>query len=861
MMVCQRMITPAFSKTRTILLIAVISIFSSCTPTEIASTGTRGNLVSNSDGHLDGAAYIFRDNPTVLTNDNAVPGQFDIKKIVDRNLTVVTENTSLTGNCAVTLFFYGNYGNQLSDCVRSLGKETESQPVARNPDRMFIFPIGSEDFYKTNTLFHLQIAKDKYLAKLKFAFDKIQSLSVNIPKAVPSYLRNSGHFWFKGVADTNAQELKNSFLTSYTFCDFNKNARFRPADTALCFGADTDVANFYLAQDPTIIYHEFMHGMVSLMLNYRNGTSTSSHPFRSALGRSGYDEASAINEGLADYFSFMMTKRTHFGEWGVGKLSNLSRPISENDPLHISALDTTPEGRLSYPTYILYNPNNPDKPQEDDHTAGMILSHYLVALTESFKTECSLSSESDGGHESATSYVMLLIAETLAELGDLNAKSVDDFSAPYSVSPLFFNHLDSTNSYLWSQTVNQTNYRRFFQVFAKNTYKYISSGLCTAFDKNDSEKLLDDYGLLLFKTYNNNGNSTKDRTKVYRDAVSFIPAQALTAVSENNRRKSVLVSKQLLDMATTASPTAINYYLIDNRTDVNNILSNLLFKGLTVPLSTNVASTDYNNGNIRISPGEIVGIIPNLYNGSNTTMAGVQLLATDWDHVHITDTATGNFKPCVFDSKITVDEGGEAAQSCVNTPSIPYPDKDYDRLYKRCPTSAACTEAQKVFPTQAAAPVCLVQYDDPDTQTSRWVSQNEFRKKNGLSLQDKDCLGYSTSGVSNVDFTFNPHECLLRFLPGANDAFFSMIEPRKNYHQTAVEPSSSKQFNSGNLMLMEVSKWVPPGTKFRCRMRARFSNCSDCYTDSANANDDYLDYELNGHKPYKIINFDFDIND
>lgn len=849
--------TKTFSPLWTIALIACLFAFASCNPTEIASTG-RGSLTSNADGSLDGAAYVFKESPYILTNGRANPGTFKIGDIVDSSPVIVTENTSLTANCAVTLFFYGDYDNSLSDCIRSLGKETETVPVSRNSDRMYVFPTASEEFYNTNTLYHLQLAKKTYLNKLKFAFDKLHSISVSIPKSVPGYLRDSGHFWLKGNSNSNIQELRNSYLTSYSFCDLESNAAFRPADTSLCFGAFKDYPNTYVVQDPSVIYHEFMHALVSMMMNYRNGTASGSHPFRSGLGRLGYDEANAINEGLADYFSFVMTKRTHFAEWALGKTVNASRPISEDDPDHISALSTTPEGRLSYPTYVLYDSNVPDKPVVDEHTTGEIVSHYMVALTETLKTQCSLTSESDGGHDKATSYVMLLIAETLAELGDLNAKGVDDFLGPFS-SSLFFNNLDSTNSYLWAHAVNQPNFRRFFQIFAKNIYKYISSNICVAFDKNESEKLLDDYGLLLFKTYNNNGNSTKDRTKVYRDAVSFIPNQSLTAVSENNRRKSVLVSKQLLDLATVGSSTAVNYYLIDSRAGVNSILNVLLFKGLAVPLSTNVASTDYNNSNIRISPGEIVGIIPNLYNGSNTTMAGVQILATDWDHVHITDTATGNFKPCVLDSVTTTDQGGEAGNSCVNSGTYTYPDKDYDRLYKRCPTSASCTESQKVFPSQAAAPVCLVQLDEGDS--TRWVSQNEFRKKNGLSLQDKDCLGYSSSGVTDVDFTFNPHECLVRFLPGANEAFYSLLEPRKNYYQSVIEPSEGKTFNVGNAMLMEVSKWVPPGTKFRCRLRARFSNCSDCYTDTANANDDYLDYELNGNKPYKIINFDFDIND
>ena len=114
---------------------------------------------------------------------------------------------------------------------------------------------------------------------------------------------------------------------------------------------------------------------------------------------------------------------------------------------------------------------------------------------------------------------------------------------------------------------------------------------------------------------------------------------------------------------------------------------------------------------------------------------------------------------------------------------------------------------------------------------------------------------------TDEDFTFNPHECLVRFLPGANDANFSKIDPQKTYYETVVKQLENPTFNSGNILIMEVNKWIPPGTKFRCRMRARFSNCSDCYTNTSSADDDYIDAEFNGSKPFKVINFDFDIND
>ncbi|WPU66374.1 gluzincin family metallopeptidase [Peredibacter starrii] len=838
----QRMIKPI-----QILLLPVLVILNACNPTEITGSGLRNNIIQN-DGSLDGKAYIYRDNPTIYEGPNYGPNNPDMNRIVDKTkFEFITNNTTLTSNCSIDFFFYGNYTDSLANCVRSLSNSTQTQALPRKSDRTYIFDVGTPEFYQVNALYHINLGTKAFFDKLSFAYNTIHALSAGIPKSIPQYLKDSDMFWFKSVTNTDSKQFKNDFLTSYSQCHLDDNASFSPAGPTLCFGGSATHTNFYFVQDPTVIYHELAHALVSVMMNIRNGTANQKHPLRSNLGGYGYDEGGSLNEGIADYFSFVINKRTHFGEWALGRGLNQSRPMSESDAIHITGVEETSEGRLSYPQYLLYDPNFPDDPHEDVHYAGQIVSHYLVALTKSFKNECNISTESDGGHDKATSYVMLLLAETLSEIGDLNAKGIDDYWGPYSNNTVFFNNLDFNNSYIWSHVNNQATYRRFFQIFSKNIYKYITGNICPSFDKNDSEKLLDDYGLLLFKTYNNNGNSTKDRSLSYNSVVSFIPTQGLTQVSENNRRKSVLVSKQLLQLAekTDTNTDRVGFYIIDNRTDMQNLLTDLLFKGFTVPLSTSVSSIDYNNNNIKVSPGEVVAIIPNLQNNSNSTMAGVQLLASDWDHVHITDDTTGNFKPCVIDSVTTVDQGGEAGNTCTTT------DPEYKRLVKNTSTGK--------FPTSAAAPVCMVQLEEGSS--TRWVSQNEFRKKNGLSLLDKDCLGYNSTGTTDTDFTFNPHECLVRFLPGANHSFYSKIDAQKTYYESVVKESSNKTFNAGNLMIMEVNKWIPPGTKFRCRMRARFNNCTDCYTDGTYSNDDYIDSELNGAKPFQIINFDFDVND
>ena len=276
-------------------------------------------------------------------------------------------------------------------------------------------------------------------------------------------------------------------------------------------------------------------------------------------------------------------------------------------------------------------------------------------------------------------------------------------------------------------------------------------------------------------------------------------------------------------------------------------LQNLLFKGYPMNLTSGIAGVEYNNSNISISPGEIVAIIPNFFNKSNSIMGGVQLLANDWDHVHITDTTgqTGHFNPCKVDEVTTAAQGAETGHSCLTTLST----------YRRHVKNGA-----GFFRTdEVVAPVCLVQLEEGNV--SRWVSQNEFRKKQGLALQEKDCLGYG-GPASTEDFTFNPHECLVRVLPGANEAYFSKINPQTSYVETVRSGNPNHAFGPGNAIVMEVNKWIPPGTKFRCRMRARFSNCSDCFHDPADPTaDDYIDAEYNGAKPFKIINIEFEVND
>lgn len=840
-------------------------ILTGCNPAQVTKSGTRSSFGAT----YENSAYVFRESPSVIAGGSyGLP--VDIAKFVSGEAAFITSKTQLKTDCSITfesnLIFPTLNTRTETDCIDSRSvKDPSEVALTKQADGSWSFPIGSDEFYQVNTLYHINLAKQKFLGKIGKAMTKLhtsysgldpRSALNNQQKQIPLYLKDSNLFWFKAITPTLDSYFKYNYLTSYSNCSLDRNASFSPAGPELCFGKDATKPSLKFAQDPSVVYHELGHAFVSLMMNYRNGTTSSSYTtLRSNLGQLYYDEAGAINEGLADYFSYMVNGRTHMGEWALGRFFKASRPLSENDPMHIEGVDTTPEGRLSYPQFLHYDPNYPTLPAEVIHYAGQITSHYLVALTEELKTACYANSAVDEQHDSATDIVVGVIAETLSEIGDLRAVGLDTSSGTaINTTAGYFNNLDPESSFVWTHVMNPTNYRRFYQIFAKNLNKMLKGyPECASYSSTNVEKLLDDYGLLLFKTYNND----LDSTTFNNDDASYVPlnsylSRTLTPVASANRRKTVLVSKSLVSLASgteTGRPVA---YIVDSRTSINAILSALLFKGTPVQPTTGLAGTEYNNGNSKISPGEIVGVIPNILNSSNSTIAGVQVLANDWDHVKFDAATLGSttsikFNPCIFSGDdLTVDQGGLSCTSTLKT-------------YKKAVSSVV---ASAPYAGQAVAPVCYVQYTEAGS--TKWVSQNEFRiKSTGLNLMDKDCLGYTANYAStNPDLGFNPHSCLVRFLPGGDHAVMSKIEPQKTFSETlASTTGATPKFNSSSALLMEVNKWVQPGTKFRCRLRVRFTNCDDCYHDSARANDDYLDHEYNGAKPYKIINFDFEVRE
>ena len=101
--------------------------------------------------------------------------------------------------------------------------------------------------------------------------------------------------------------------------------------------------------------------------------------------------------------------------------------MSEREPIHVAGLAPNEDARLMYPAYLNYDPNEPDSINEFVHMGGQIISHFLVALTEDFERAdtCAMPKQQ------AANYVMQIVMETMAELGDLTTLGGDARSVGY----------------------------------------------------------------------------------------------------------------------------------------------------------------------------------------------------------------------------------------------------------------------------------------------------------------------------------------------------------------------------------------------------------------------------------------------
>jgi len=698
---------------------------------------------SNLGGNLGlSQAFILDRNPVVISPASIFRTPLDISSFVSDSAQFITNQDELNIDC--------NSINQ-NNCIQVLQEEDDTRPIQRGSNPSWFFQTSDQRFLGVSNFYHVNQIWQRYSDVLNL----IGSTTNTAP-------RNQA--WYK------PDLILSNTLKVAMECNQVHTASYSPTQRLICLSGREEIQNcsgnecivdaFPFKQDPSILYHEFGHALTDIMMNASNTDLL----LQTTLGQSlGFDEAGAINEGISDFYSHAMNNRTQIGEWALGagpNLNNLlprSRPIRESDSLHQPGISLDEDERLSYPLYINYEPHfDPGLPLQGVHNTGMITSHFFTNLSSQFVQECNIN------QSTANNYILLLISETLNSIG--------------AIDPTF--GIDK------NQLLMPGNYRFFYQRFAAQTLRLISAQLCSSFSKNDLESLMDSYGLLLFSDYND--------------------PQIIEGVNESNRRISTLITKNQIQLIDEAGQPV--FFIDDNFSSMNQNIIGGLSIGRNFQTSPDLADVRFNNGNGFVSPGEVIGVIPNLRNVSNLDAGGIQILANDWNHF-------SNGSPSIINNFPSLQEGGSTGSLEV-------------------------------------APVCFAQFQG---QTStQWVSQSAIR--NDLGLLDSQCL--NPPQISGSDF--DPRECFVRVLPGGNQSHLSSLSSQSNFIETLQGPDTSSvpAVQANNYVFLEVNKNTPPGTLFNCRLRVRFSNCSDCYSDGTN---DYNVEDYEGEAPFQVINLQFQV--
>ncbi len=801
-------------KNLTAILAASVFLLASCVPTTSSTKkrSTAGGSTTNSAATVPVTqGRIFEDNPVQISGNPEYPTESNFNTLLRSTLDLVflTNAQTLTNPCdplGTGLFVVSTCYNALPDRLQA--------PLVNN-EKKWAYDANGAEFVQVNAFGHKKKMIDQWFehqTNYVTSFANSNDTSLKKDSTFTEQYFSNFAFWFGSTTS----------LVTWANCDFSDNAFFSPSETALCFGRDSLDPKLWFAQDPTIMYHELGHGFTRIMLNTRNKMEGAGViPYSSALAYRSYDEGGMVSEGIADWFSYYMNSRSHFAEWALGRYLNQSRPLRESDSSHTAAVSEADDARLAYPDYLFYDPNFPESPFEDIHYAGQIISHFLVALTVDLQNECSISLPQ------AKELTAGILHESLAELGDLTSKGTKTGEKGY------INLVDNSDwAFEWLRAYNPINMRKFAQSMARKTYQMVGPGFSgisnaclSGYTKDRIERLWDSYGMLLFKTYNLNGSShfEADLTGAEDDTNALGHQGSALAVSSANRLRTVLVNKSsvILDPTNGAPPA----FVFDDRAQLRSV-ANALRQTNGVILSEQLdADLAFNNGNGKISPGEFIGIALNLYNTSNSTISGVQILANDWQHVNDLGKLCNNQGDNFPSSEA---EGAAAAADTIcNAPPL--------------------FEAAGGNPDSNLDPICVVQLNEENA--TRWAQQDELlAQMDGLT--ENNCLGD------------DPKSCFLRSPKGADVGWMSSIDGQMNWSDSLPKDANgSVNIGGHQAVFFEVSPWISPGTTFLCRFRVRFSNCDDCYHDVNKSNDDYLDNKYATGLPFKVINLQFTVVD
>ena len=752
------------------LLIPLLLLLLSCTPQHGLIKGERiekPGVTRNDPSSV--SAYqsrVLLDSPIII-NSNARPDD-DLSRFMHPKPVLILEKSTLEYDCP----------QAASPRCMMVKREQVSRSTPTNQGT-WAYPPDSAEFLEVNAFYHAKKSINEFFRlqtqSVAAAQDNFDTLS-HIPSNV--------YFWHNAAGST---------LKIYTHCQRRGRPAFLFAGLEVCLGDHPQVKGLNFSEDPSIIHHEVGHFFSTILFNQRNTALALDR--RLSFGGLGYSEVDLISEGLSDWFAHNISKRTSVFAW-AGGFVNSDRPVSESDPLHEhNSIGFSVDGpRLSYPHYINYYHYDPQRfLPEDVQQAGMIISHFLVALGSEIEKTCAVDAQR------SRDLVFYLLQETLNELGDLNGS---DFSE------------------IWAGLYTPPNPRIFAQTLGRNFLRVISGKpTCNGiiFSQDKLEQLMDQYGLLLFRTYGQG-----------------------TPVIAANRRISNLLPKSVLQLDRREGAPSSGVLIFDNALEVAQRLSSLRAAGRILPQNlakSSLASTSNNNANGKISPGEVVGIALNLYNDGNVAMGGVQTLAAAWDHAKVEN---GEVRMCntFEDGFPSLSEGGASADIL--------PLNEGDCGYTTRENGTQVTESNEIV-----APICFIlQRSENET---RWVSQQKYMQNSGGNASD--CLVES-----------DPLSCYFRAIPGAQQGWYSKLDPKSTWQDTYSKSTyfenNSFRFEGSNIMLFEINANLPPGTEVNCRFRARFTNCNDCWHDpDSSRGDNYQDFEFAGAKPYRIFNINFTVLD
>lgn len=750
------------TKIKLTILFSVL-IIEGCLPTSTNNLRGRDSSNAQSVGNISqGQGLVLLENPVILSGNAGLSPTTNLDGFA--SVATITNGAFLTGGL-------GCFG--LSYCFEIRATANDATAL-QTTDGKWGFYANDNRFEEVNAFYHTNKMFNKFFSDLQNSYS--YAYRTNGTSYYPTSLPTSAQ---RGLYSYNF--INKTPVITYAVCDQVNNSQYDSATNTLCYGYTQDNPQLKWAQDSTIIYHEIGHFLQRTFLNLKNAQVAL--PYSMTMGNySNSAEAGAIGEGLSDYYSYYMTGRTHFAEWAAGIVLNASRPISEDDPMHVPSLSKDPAHRLSYPDYVDYSPSYPGVPVEDIHGTGMIISHYLVALTEDLIANCHMTKTEAIGH------VSHVLTETLSDLGDLSKNS-------------------SVIAYEWASKTNPINFRKFIQTYAKFLKYHMANPLtnrCNGgmYTTDQIESLIDQYGLLIFRHYGSSPNID---------------------VTSTNRNKSILIAKDLLKLDPT--PGAASFYIIDDPAIIKSNIVALQSAGRIGQLSDQLSDLGYNNKNNRPSPGEVVGLRLNLYNDSNSTMGGVQLLANDWKT--LAPDGSGVLKPCLYPQAMANDYNW----TTLTEGAVP------------CTSATVTTATSSDF-----QPVCVIQ--NKTSTSTAWVSQKAFR--NAVALDTAQCLNPT-----------DDKDCFIRAIKGADHAEYTKIDPKKTWSQTMQDPNSTTAFqeNLNHYLFFEISKNIPQGTTVDCRLRLRFTNCDDCYHNPQANYSDYSENDFNGPMPYKIIHLKMTITD